>query len=265
MWIAATNMAYTPIVAIMGQAQYSNLQKAQEAEWSDLNLTGLPIVEIRPLYQMIYRCSNSYTTNDYKSSLYYVTDIRSFSSLTGVGASNMGPIGPTGFTGVTGYTGHTGYMGPTGIQGNTGDTGPFGPTGYTGYTGYTGMQGPTGPPGTFIGSWTLTTGSNSVNFTVDLNNTYTMWLRGNIPNGICIWNATVSISNPNVPVIGTQYAWYYNIGNNLELTSIPSQIIGSAGTIITSNPAVTNSNIFSFGITNNSGSSQIVYYGYLKL
>jgi len=92
-----------------------------------------------------------------------------------------------------------------------------------------------------------------------------MWVNGNIPNGIVNWNATVTLSNSNVPVIGVQYGWYYLAGNALELTSIPSQIVGTAGTISTSAPAGSNTNTFTFGITNNSGTSQIVYYGYTQL
>ena len=92
-----------------------------------------------------------------------------------------------------------------------------------------------------------------------------MWVNGNIPNGIVNWNATVTLSNTNVPAIGVQYGWYYLAGNALVLTSIPSQIVGTAGTISTSAPAVSNSNVFTFGITNNSGTSQVVNYGYVKL
>jgi hypothetical protein len=115
------------------------------------------------------------------------------------------------------------------------------------------------------GSWTLTTGANTVSFTVPAGQSYVMWVNGNIPNGIVNWNATVTLSNSNVPVIGVQYGWYYLAGNALVLTSIPSQIVGTAGTISTSAPAVSNSNTFTFGITNNSGLSQIVYYGYIKV
>ena len=125
------------------------------------------------------------------------------------------------------------------------------------------LSGSTGVPVT--GSWTLTTGANTVSFTVTAGQSYVMWVNGNIPNGIINWNATVTISNPNVPVIGVQYGWYYLAGNNLVLTSIPSQIVGTAGSISTSAPAVSNSNTFTFGITNNSGTSQIVYYGYIKV
>ena len=115
------------------------------------------------------------------------------------------------------------------------------------------------------GSWTLSAGTNTVSFTVPAGQSYVMWVNGNIPNGIINWNATVTLSNANVPVIGVQYGWYYLAGSALVLTSIPSQIIGTAGTISTSSPAVSNSNTFTFGITNNSGTPQIVYYGYVKV
>ena len=115
------------------------------------------------------------------------------------------------------------------------------------------------------GSWTLSAGTNTVSFTVTAGESYVMWVNGNIPNGIVNWNATVTLSNSNVPVIGVQYGWYYLAGNALELTSIPSQIVGTAGTISTSAPAGSNTNTFTFGITNNSGTSQIVYYGYIKI
>jgi hypothetical protein len=117
-----------------------------------------------------------------------------------------------------------------------------------------------------VGSWTLSAGTNTVSFTVPAGQSYVMWVNGNIPNGIVNWNATVTLSNSNVPVIGVQYGWYYDAGNALVLTSIPSQIIGTAGTITNNLPSVgTTTNTFTFGITNNSGESQIVYYGYIKV
>jgi len=125
------------------------------------------------------------------------------------------------------------------------------------------LAGSTGVPVT--GSWTLTTGANTVSFTVTAGQSYVMWVNGNIPNGIVNWNATVTLSNSNVPVIGVQYGWYYVAGNALVLTSIPSQIVGTAGGINTSAPAGSNTNTFTFGITNNSGTSQVVYYGYTKV
>jgi hypothetical protein len=116
------------------------------------------------------------------------------------------------------------------------------------------------------GSWTLSTGSNTVSFEVPQNGTYSMWVRGNIPNGIVVWNADATVSNSNVPAIGRQDAWYYETGNQLVFDSIPDQIISTAGTISTaSGYAGTTSNVFAFGITNNSTSSQIVEWAYTRL
>jgi hypothetical protein len=115
------------------------------------------------------------------------------------------------------------------------------------------------------GSWTLATGSNTVSFTVTPGGTYSMWVNGNIANGIVTWNATVTTSNTNVAVVGSQYGWYYLVGNALILTSIPSQIVGENGVISTTLPTTTTSNVFTFGITNNSGAPQTVDWGYITL
>jgi hypothetical protein len=116
------------------------------------------------------------------------------------------------------------------------------------------------------GSWTVTSGTNNYSFTVDINNTYNLWVLGNIPNGIIVYNATVSVSNTNVPVIGYQYAWNYTGGSSpISFTSIPAQIIGTAGAISTASPAVTSTNTFVFGIQNNTGSGVTVNYGYIKI
>jgi hypothetical protein len=113
----------------------------------------------------------------------------------------------------------------------------------------------------------VTPGTNNYSFTVDINNTYNLWVLGNMPNGIIVYNATVSVSNINVPVIGVQYAWnYIGGGNPILLTSIPAQIIGTAGAISTSSPSVgTTTNTFVFGIQNNTASNVTVNYGYLKI
>jgi hypothetical protein len=117
------------------------------------------------------------------------------------------------------------------------------------------------------GSWTVTTGTNTYSFTVPMDGTYVMWVKGNIPNGIITWNATLSVTNSNVPAIGTQYAWNYTGGGSpILLTAIPDQIRGTAGGISTdATYAGTTSNRFDFGISNTSGASQTVYYGYTKI
>jgi hypothetical protein len=117
------------------------------------------------------------------------------------------------------------------------------------------------------GSWTVATGTATYSFTLPSDGTYTMWVKGNIPNGIIVWNATASVSNTNVPAIGTQYAWNYTGGGTpISLTSIPDQIRGVAGTISTdATYEGTTSNRFDFGISNTSGESQTVFYGYTKI
>jgi hypothetical protein len=122
-------------------------------------------------------------------------------------------------------------------------------------------------PSKTIGSWSLPVGASTQSFTVEAGHTYSMWVNGNIPNGIITWNATVTTSNTNVPVVGSQFGWYYVDGNALVLTSIPDQIIGTNGGIISSpsSYAPNTSNVFNFGITNNSGTTQTINYGYIKL
>jgi hypothetical protein len=116
------------------------------------------------------------------------------------------------------------------------------------------------------GSWTLASGVNTVSISVPLNGTYAIWINGNIPNGIATYTATAVVTNTNVPVLGSQYAWYYETGNALVFTSIPNQFVGTEGSISNASPYGGNTaNVFTFGITNNSGSSQVVNYGYTTL
>ena len=118
------------------------------------------------------------------------------------------------------------------------------------------------------GSWTVPDDTTATySFTVPLNGTYSMWVNCNIPNGIITWNATVSVTNGNVPAIGQQYAWNYTGGGSpLLLTAIPNQIVGTAGSISTDDSYVgTTSNRFDFTIANTSGADQTVYWGYTKI
>jgi cytoskeletal protein CcmA (bactofilin family) len=119
----------------------------------------------------------------------------------------------------------------------------------------------------FEGSWNVATGNSTVSFTVDPNESYQMWVEGNIPNGIIAWNATATITNTNVPVVGAQYAWVYDGGGSpIDFTSIPNQFIGTSNTIVRSNVAPsTTTNRFDFGINNASGNVQVVRYGWIKI
>jgi hypothetical protein len=117
------------------------------------------------------------------------------------------------------------------------------------------------------GSWTVPTGNSTQSFTVPTSGTYQLWVDCNIPNGILAWNATATVTNSNVPVVGEQYAWVYNGGGTpIDFTSIPNQFVGTGNTIVRSSvsPSVT-TNRFDFGINNTSGGNVTVSFGYVKI
>jgi hypothetical protein len=138
--------------------------------------------------------------------------------------------------------------------------------GTSGSTGTSGTSGTSSNAKT-AGTWTVPAGASIQSFTVAAGNSYAMWVNGNIPNGIITWNATATISNTNVPVVGAQYGWYYEVGNALVLTAMPDQFAGTNGSILTTPSAYApnTSNVFKFGITNNSGTTQTINYGYTQL
>jgi hypothetical protein len=116
------------------------------------------------------------------------------------------------------------------------------------------------------GSWTVPTGNSTQSFTV-ASGTYKLWVDCNIPNGILAWNATATVTNSNVPVVGQQFAWVYNGGGTpIDFTSIPNQFVGTANTIVRSSvsPSAT-TNRFDFGLNNTSGGNVTVSYGYVKI
>jgi hypothetical protein len=120
---------------------------------------------------------------------------------------------------------------------------------------------------TFESTWTVPTGNSTQSFTVTPNNTYYMWVDCNITNGILAWNATATVTNNNVPVVGAQYAWVYSGGGTpIDFTSIPNQFVGTSNTIVRSSTAPSaTTNRFDFDINNASGNSQTVRYGWAQI
>ena len=118
----------------------------------------------------------------------------------------------------------------------------------------------------FEGAWTVPTGNSTQSFTV-ASGTYQLWVDCNIPNGILAWNATATITNTNVPVVGVQYAWVYTGGPTpIDFTSIPNQFIGTANTIVRNSTAPSaTTNRFDFGINNTSGGNVTVRYGWITI
>jgi hypothetical protein len=120
---------------------------------------------------------------------------------------------------------------------------------------------------TFQSTWTVPTGNSTQSFTVAASKTYLMWVDCNIPNGILTWNATATVTNTNVPVVGVQYAWVYNGGGTpIDFTSIPNQFVGTANSIVRSSTAPSaTTNRFDFGINNTSGGNVTVRYGWITI
>jgi hypothetical protein len=83
-WIIATNNLNEPVIAVLGQASYTDNGSAQAEFYTALNLDGFPIVEFRPLYKVIYECKNSYT-NTPSARMTDIIDLRNIiSSESGV-------------------------------------------------------------------------------------------------------------------------------------------------------------------------------------
>ena len=117
------------------------------------------------------------------------------------------------------------------------------------------------------GTWTLTPGSNNVSFTVPPNAAYSMVLYGNIPNGITVWSALVVLTEPSGPATGYGLAYNLTFANNsqtLVMTTMPT-IYGIFNEWQSAALDWTNSNVFSFQITNNSASSQVLNYSAFKV
>jgi hypothetical protein len=168
--------------------------------------------------------------------------------------------------------GYKWYAGNTAIATLSGNgtltTGNITTTGNVSATNFVGNgAGLTGVALKTTGSWTVTTGTGTYSFTVPASGTYQLWADCNIPNGILVWNATATVTNTNVPVVGAQYAWVYSGGGTpIDFTSIPNQFVGTANTIVRSNTAPSSTtNRFDFGINNTSGGNVAVRYGWVAI
>lgn len=101
MWLFATNNIQEPIIAILGQAEWSTLADAQQNDtYETLLLGGIPSVEMKVIYRLIFETNSSFT-NTPKASLRDVRDLRT-SIDTGLPAYAPADHGLlTGLTGVT--------------------------------------------------------------------------------------------------------------------------------------------------------------------
>ena len=93
-WILATNQIDDPIISIMGQRIDSNQGSAESNNsWGDVNLTNLPLSEVKPLYRLIFAGDSDYT-NVPKCTLLSILDIRVavISTIAGVTQNDHGSL-----------------------------------------------------------------------------------------------------------------------------------------------------------------------------
>jgi hypothetical protein len=94
-WILATNQIDDPIVSIMGQRVDGNEGAAENNNsWSDVNLTNLPLSEVKPLYRLIFAADSNSYTNVPKCTLRSILDIRVavISTIAGVAQNDHGSL-----------------------------------------------------------------------------------------------------------------------------------------------------------------------------
>lgn len=81
-FVVATNNLNEPILAVLGQNEYTNVGDAEAVQFSDLALDGFPSVEFRALYKLIFQVGSYLNTPNAR--LRSVIDIREVSA-AGVG------------------------------------------------------------------------------------------------------------------------------------------------------------------------------------
>ena len=96
-WILATNNIQYPIIGIIGQYYSDSEGQAEGRNFADLNLSGFPVVEYRPLYKLIYRCDAAYT-NTPNARLQSIWDLRTianaaYSTYNAADHGNLGGLG----------------------------------------------------------------------------------------------------------------------------------------------------------------------------
>ena len=82
-WLVATNNLTYPAMVVLGQGEYTNEAEYAAASWGDLDLSGFPSVEFRPLHKIVYQTSTAYA-NTPKSRIVAVYDLRTILPSGGV-------------------------------------------------------------------------------------------------------------------------------------------------------------------------------------
>ncbi len=109
--------------------------------------------------------------------------------------------------------------------------------------------------------------NQSLMFTLTPGASYNFWLRATVDNGVIAYNATFTITNTNLPVVGQQFAYVYSGGGTkLDFVSLPDQIVGTPGTILRDpNIRAGNSSDFQFVLSNSSGQVVDLHWGWNRI
>jgi len=86
MFLVATNNLNEPVLAIMGQQQYTDQGSAEASTWDELDLAGFPVVEFRPLYKIVFQTATAYA-NTPKTKFVNLLDLRQIIA-SGAGGSS---------------------------------------------------------------------------------------------------------------------------------------------------------------------------------
>jgi hypothetical protein len=106
-FIVATNDLHSPIIGVLGQAEYTDQGSAEAAKWEDLVITDLPLVEWRPLYKIVYQTATAYANTPH-ARITAVIDMRI--AITSAGTVPTTPVTDHGsMTGLTDDD-HTQYL-----------------------------------------------------------------------------------------------------------------------------------------------------------
>lgn len=79
-WLVATNNLNYPVLAIVGQAEYASLPTADGTPWTSLDLTTMPVAEMRPLWRLVFQTATT-MANTPHASLASVSDLRGITPL----------------------------------------------------------------------------------------------------------------------------------------------------------------------------------------
>jgi hypothetical protein len=103
MWICATNNYREPIIAILGQREDVTLQNAQtNNSFDSLNLTGLPSLELKVLWRVIFQTATTYANVPHAR----IRDITDFRNVTPLPVSAPAATSHNALTGRTIFAAH---------------------------------------------------------------------------------------------------------------------------------------------------------------